>query len=128
MNKKELSLKKKECKSLSTKVDLNLNTVDSLRRLSKALSELDNDSKVSTDNVGLPMGSWRDLSDSLQSAYTMMSSGAELVKATSTKYTLLGKINVADGSKLAVSFVTRLCLSISFSSIRANMVDSFIVS
>ena len=35
-------------------------------------------------------------------AYQYLTEGAELVKATSTKYTLVGKID-EEGSKLAVS-------------------------
>ena len=53
--------------------------------------------------MGLCLGHWRDLSGTeVEKAYGMMNNGAELVKATSTKYTLFGKINVEDGSKLTV--------------------------
>lgn len=48
------------------------------------------------------MGHWRDFaSTEAEGAYKMMDDGAALVKATSTKYTLLGTISVEDGSKLS---------------------------
>ena len=52
--------------------------------------------------VGLPLNHWKELPENVTQAYKMLSDGAELIKATSTKYTLLGKINLEDGSKYAV--------------------------
>ena len=52
--------------------------------------------------VGLPLNHWKELPENVTQAYKMLSDGAEVIKATSTKYTLLGKINLEDGSKYAV--------------------------
>jgi len=100
----------------NTTVDLNTSTIEALTRLDKALCELDSTTNTTTttttssssspepsndDVVGLPLGHWRDLTGSeVETAYKMMDDGAELVKASSTKYTLLGKIDLEDGSKL----------------------------
>lgn len=48
---------------------------------------------------GLPLNHWKDIPDDLQQAYKLLNDGAELVKSTATKYTLIGKISVDDGSQ-----------------------------
>ena len=95
------------------KTSINEETLEALTRLESALSELDDKgtstSLVSKNNGGgLPMSHWRKLPSDVEDAYRMMQEGAEMVKATSTKYTLLGKINLEDGSKLAVSICNEI--------------------
>jgi hypothetical protein len=102
---------KKEAKNL------NAQNLASLNRLAKALTELDTSSSSTFDKegsstnstckskgsvVGLPLNHWKELPENVTQAYKMLSDGAEVIKATSTKYTLLGKINLEDGSKYAV--------------------------
>ena len=103
----------------------NAQNVTSLNRLAKALTELGatvvttNSSsssltrrneelsdfkglRITSTALPLPLNHWKELPDNVTHAYKMLSDGAELIKATSTKYTLLGKINLEDGSKYAV--------------------------
>ncbi len=98
--------------------DLNASTLQSLKRLSVALKELDetgqstcssNQSIQTTSGVhhaakiksDIPLNHWREIPTEVQQAYKMFHDGAEHIKATSTKYTLLSKINREDGSKLS---------------------------
>lgn len=107
MPNKKKSNKKKEKKPQK---NLNAENINSLKRLSSALTSLDDkgtsDGAVSSDgrNIGLRLNHWRDLDDEVNHVYKMLYDGAELIKATSTKYTLVGKINVDDGSRFSVSF------------------------
>lgn len=80
---------------------MNQETLIALRRLATALKELDDTGKneVTDENIGISMSHWRDLPPEVDHAYKMMHDGAEVIKATSTKYTLIGKIDVDDGSK-----------------------------
>jgi hypothetical protein len=99
VNNKTTTSSKKAAK-VSTK-NMNKETLLALRRLATALKELDDAGKneVTEENIGIAMSHWRDLPPEVDHAYKMMSDGAELIKATSTKYTLIGKIDVDDGSK-----------------------------
>lgn len=99
--------KKKKSKSSNTNtnhgitknaVESNINVKNAIDRLGVALREL-NDSSEDTN-----MSHWRDIPEDVNSAYKMLQEGAELIKATSTKFTLVGKISMEDGTKLAVSF------------------------
>jgi hypothetical protein len=76
-------------------MDENQRVLEALERLATSLSELP-DKKSSPK-----LSHWRLLSEPVETAYKVMTDGAELVKATATKYTLVGKINVEEGSKLA---------------------------
>ena len=110
-NKKSSSEKKK---ALKAQKNLNAENLDRLKRLSDALASLDDKGTLPINNnvgnnsnddieriIGLSLGHWRDLDDETKYAYKMLNDGAELIKATSTKYTLVGKINVDDGSKFS---------------------------
>ena len=126
---------------MSSGQNANLETLETLQRLSKALKDLDESgrqskgksvdtttitsllseqppskeqksdpdhdpqlgslSKFEISSSSLSLSHWRELTTDVESAYKMMEDGANLVKSTSTKYTLVGKINVDDGAKLA---------------------------
>jgi hypothetical protein len=76
-------------------MDENQRVLEALQRLTTSLSELQ-------DKKSPPkLSHWRVLPEPVEMAYKVMTDGAELVKATATKYTLVGKINVEEGSKLA---------------------------
>jgi len=77
----------------------NKNVKNALSRLSIALKELDDTSGSTT------ISHWREIPEDVNSSYMMLQDGAELIKATSTKYTLVGKISMEDGAQLAVSNV-----------------------
>lgn len=79
--------------------DVNEEALAALQRLADALSNLD-DGGIDTANP-IRLSHWRDLTDDVKAAYKMLDEGAELVRATSTKYTLVGKISMEDGKKLA---------------------------
>ena len=86
--------------------DANTSTLESLRRLAVTLSDLNeaSNNKHKTDgqkSTGLPLSHWRELPIDVSAAYMMFDDGSELIRATSTKYTLVGKINAAEGAKLA---------------------------
>mmetsp|Transcript_4590 Transcript_4590/g.6397 ORF Transcript_4590/g.6397 Transcript_4590/m.6397 type:complete len:438 (+) Transcript_4590:148-1461(+) len=107
-NKKKGSNNKKKAKSQGR--NHNATTVLSLKRLLTALKELDEKGKDAINkankncsgqiNIGIALKHWRELPDVVLQAYKMLSDSAELIRATSTKYTLLSKISVEDGSKL----------------------------
>eukprot|EP00579_Thalassiosira_antarctica_P018778 CAMPEP_0201933136 /NCGR_PEP_ID=MMETSP0903-20130614/30904_1 /ASSEMBLY_ACC=CAM_ASM_000552 /TAXON_ID=420261 /ORGANISM="Thalassiosira antarctica, Strain CCMP982" /LENGTH=513 /DNA_ID=CAMNT_0048472961 /DNA_START=54 /DNA_END=1591 /DNA_ORIENTATION=+ len=50
----------------------------------------------------LPLSHWRTLPLQVTSAYKILNDGAEYIHATSTKYTLVGKIDIKEGGNLAV--------------------------
>lgn len=110
------SSKKKQPKALQK--NLNSENLERLKRLAEALSELDEKGIAGTSHsgdgchIGLRLNHWRDLDEETKHAYKMISDGAELIKATSTKYTLVGKINVDDGSKFSVSAQSIKCKNI----------------
>ena len=101
-----MSTKRTQTKVLNA---ANKATYDALTRLSESLKELDdtgrqaittnNSKKSSSDETNsvssytllVPLRHWRELSDEVLDAYKMIKDGAEYVKATSTKYTLMGK-------------------------------------
>ena len=74
----------------------NQRVLDALERLSATLKDLpDNHSPDKLSH-------WRlDLPEGLETAFSMMEQGQSLVHATSTKYTLVTKIDLDEGSKLA---------------------------
>ena len=73
----------------------NQRVLKALQRLSESLAQL-------PDKKSPPkLSHWRELPEPVVTAYKVMMDGAELVKATATKYTLVGKINVEEGAKLA---------------------------
>ena len=109
-NKKSSSAKKKEKSNIQR--NLNKDNLAALERLSSALSSLGTEqpknSKGSCNGedesmVGIYLSHWRELNDEVNSAYKMLFDGAELIHATSTKYTLVGKIDINDGSRFSVS-------------------------
>jgi hypothetical protein len=99
VNNKKNNSSKKTAKVASK--NMNQETLIGLRRLATALKELDDTGKneVTEENIGISINHWRDLPPEVEHAYKMMNDGAEVIKATSTKYTLIGKIDVDDGSK-----------------------------
>lgn len=104
----------------------NLKTLDTLNRLSQALVELQESknaeipsssllsseqdpspqqttisSETDRKQCSLPLSHYKDdLPRDVQTSYQMIQDGASLIHSTSTKYTLLGKINAEEGSKL----------------------------
>lgn len=81
----------------------NERVLEALERLQTCLKELD-------DKHDAPqLSHWRTLPEAVSTAYEYITKGAELVKATSTKYTLVGKIHAKEGSKLAVRRVQVMC-------------------
>jgi len=112
----------------STLRNANLKTLETLNRLSRALIDLDetkntkelssdvassdqelqpghennlSSEKAKTNQTSLPLSHYKDnLPRDVETSYQMMQDGASLIHSTSTKYTLLGKINAAEGSKL----------------------------
>ena len=115
MGKKGKSGNEKKKQAKKDAKNLNAQNLASLNRLYTALNELNANPSSSlaleegnsTTNdgegaVGLPLNHWKELPENVSQAYKMMSDGAEVIKATSTKYTLLGKIDLEDGSKYAV--------------------------
>eukprot|EP00586_Coscinodiscus_wailesii_P015279 CAMPEP_0172514552 /NCGR_PEP_ID=MMETSP1066-20121228/260909_1 /TAXON_ID=671091 /ORGANISM="Coscinodiscus wailesii, Strain CCMP2513" /LENGTH=392 /DNA_ID=CAMNT_0013295255 /DNA_START=48 /DNA_END=1226 /DNA_ORIENTATION=- len=91
----------------------NTETLNKLSALATLLSSLrDDNSKKSgpgsdattttsendeTETRQCHLSHWRTLPDDVATAYQMMQDGAQLIKASSTKYTLVGKINPDDG-------------------------------
>lgn len=106
--------------------NLNLQVLQSLTRLADTLAKLDETSyydhtntanneefieekvaalTISDDNIteGVAViGHWRTLPANVQSAYQLLNDGANYIHATSTKYTLVGKVDTKEGSNLAV--------------------------
>lgn len=79
----------------------NAEAVKVLTRLLEALKDSDSlVNKDSTKSTSPVISFWRHLPENVQTAYKMMEDGANLIKATSTKYTLVGNISLEDGSKL----------------------------
>eukprot|EP00559_Dactyliosolen_fragilissimus_P004778 CAMPEP_0184865050 /NCGR_PEP_ID=MMETSP0580-20130426/16796_1 /TAXON_ID=1118495 /ORGANISM="Dactyliosolen fragilissimus" /LENGTH=439 /DNA_ID=CAMNT_0027364065 /DNA_START=153 /DNA_END=1472 /DNA_ORIENTATION=- len=110
--KKNSSTSGKKKENSKKKQNVNKETLDALTRLSSALTELNEKSnscssqnaQINTIQHVLPiirMGHWRTLPQQVEEAYRMMREGAEMVKASSTKYTLLGKIDLDDGSMVS---------------------------
>ena len=66
--------------------------LEGLHRLSESLKELDDHSSSE------PMGHYQELPMDVQESYRYMLQGASLVHATSTKYTLMGKISLDEAS------------------------------
>jgi hypothetical protein len=109
-NKKKSSKIKEDAKRQK---NLNADNLESLKRLLDAIASLDdnniggtsiNNNVTSNDDlVAIRINHWREMTDEINHAYKMLHDGAALIKATSTKYTLVGKINVDDGSKFSVS-------------------------
>mmetsp|Transcript_2438 Transcript_2438/g.3480 ORF Transcript_2438/g.3480 Transcript_2438/m.3480 type:complete len:412 (-) Transcript_2438:36-1271(-) len=105
-NKKSSSANTKKVKEKAkAQKNLNAENLEALQRLSAALKSLDDkgstECDVDGDNPGLSLFHWRELDGEAMHAYKILNDGAELIKATSTKYTLMGKINLDDGSKFA---------------------------
>jgi hypothetical protein len=94
---------KKSNKNKAKTMNRNLNneTVAALKRLAVALKELDEKGKsiTTSSNPGIPLNHWREIPAEVEGAYKMLNDGAQLIKHVSTKYTLMGKISVEDGSK-----------------------------
>mmetsp|Transcript_16768 Transcript_16768/g.30476 ORF Transcript_16768/g.30476 Transcript_16768/m.30476 type:complete len:116 (+) Transcript_16768:149-496(+) len=86
--------------------DANRKFLESLQRLAAMLKDLDEKStkqqKQGVEPRGLPLSHWRELTSEVEGAYQMLTGGAALVHSTSTKYTLVGKIDSVEGAKLSV--------------------------
>lgn len=90
----------------------NERVLEALARLQLSLKEL-------PDKHNPPhLSHWRTLPPAISTAYDYITKGTEIVKATSTKYTLVGKIDAKEGSKLAVcrSFMMMMLVSFLFDS------------
>jgi len=109
-------------------INLNAQALQSLTRLADTLAKLDETSvhdadtanseecieeKVAALNIStssstltklptIPISYWRTLPQSVESAYQLLNDGANYIHATSTKYTLVGKVDTQEGSNLAV--------------------------
>uniref|UniRef100_A0A7S2UAH1 Cyclin-D1-binding protein 1-like N-terminal domain-containing protein n=2 Tax=Attheya septentrionalis TaxID=420275 RepID=A0A7S2UAH1_9STRA len=85
--------------------DANRKFLESLQRLAAMLKDLDEKStkqqKQGVEPRGLPLSHWRELTSEVEGAYQMLTGGAALVHSTSTKYTLVGKIDSVEGAKLS---------------------------
>lgn len=110
-NKKKSSSKKKE--KAQVQKNLNNENLAALNRLSSALASLGTEIKDSSSTEseteifnGISLSHWRELNEEVEGAYKMLNDGAELIRATSTKYTLVGKIDINDGSKFSVSIIS----------------------
>lgn len=55
-----------------------------------------------SQHAPLPISHWRTLPPHVQSAYKLLNDGAEYIHATSTKYTLVGKVDHNEGGNLAI--------------------------
>ena len=107
--------------------NLNAQVLQSLTRLADTLAKLDETSvhdadtanneeciekKVAALNIStsstltklptIPISHWRALPSAVKSAYQLLNDGATYIHATSTKYTLVGKVDTQEGSNLAV--------------------------
>lgn len=69
-------------------------TLEGLRRLSESLKALD-------DRTYVIPGHYERIPTDIQESYQVMQQGADLVHATSTKYTLLGKISSEEANKIS---------------------------
>ncbi len=102
---------KKSSKSKQKSITRNLNneTIAALKRLSAALRELDNKCTntsypVNTESAritGFPINHYKSLPDEVSQSYKMLEDAAKAIHTVSTKYTLMNKINLEDGSKFS---------------------------
>jgi hypothetical protein len=110
---------KKSNKSKQKAVTRNLNneTIAALKRLSAALKDLDNkgtatatntatstatSTLTSTDTIsGVPLNHYKVLPEAVAQSYKMLQDAANAIHTISTKYTLMNKINLEDGSKFS---------------------------
>ena len=104
---------KKSTKNKSKRASRNLNneTIAALQRLSIALKDLNTNKNNNNKNnnvdtsisslIPISINHYRDLPEEIEGAYKMLQEGSELIKAISTKYTLMGKISIEDGSKFS---------------------------
>ena len=100
--------------------DKNKRVLQALERLQVSLKEL-------PSNENPPQCShWRTLPEAVTAAYSYTSQGAELCKATSTKYTLVGKIDANEGAKLAVRTDSDCCTVSCILSCMSHMLNSSI--
>lgn len=65
-----------------------------LRRLADSLKQMD-------DHKSVVPGHYKELSPDITQSYDLMTQGASLIHATSTKYTLMGKISKDEAAKIA---------------------------
>jgi len=100
-------------------------TIDALMRLAETLKDLnergsdkelvspinfplssDNDQESSVDEMKiLPISFYRSIPDEVAKAYKLMEDAAELISASSTKFTLVERINENDGHKLVAEML-----------------------
>mmetsp|Transcript_23362 Transcript_23362/g.32728 ORF Transcript_23362/g.32728 Transcript_23362/m.32728 type:complete len:378 (+) Transcript_23362:202-1335(+) len=76
----------------------NKKTLEALKRLAMTLTDLN---EIPSSDETAALSHWRELPEQVETSYTMMQDGASLVEATSTKYTLVGAIDLDEGAKLA---------------------------
>ena len=76
-------------------LDENTRVLEALQRLSSSLVDLNDKESAPT------LSHWRTPTSDVDTAYDMMSQGSHLLNATSTKFTLVGKIDMEEGSKLS---------------------------
>jgi len=71
-----------------------MSILQGLQRLSESLQKMD-------DRITVPPKHYRDIPEDIQKSYGLMMQGASLVHATSTKYTLVGKISLDEQETVA---------------------------
>src|SRR6056300_1012146 len=69
------------------------NDDDELINNGTASISLDGNTSSQHAPLPLPISHWRILPSNVQSAYKLLNDGAEYIYATSTKYTLVGKVD-----------------------------------
>ena len=95
--------KSKKNQNKSTVRNVNNETIAALKRLSVALKELDNRGASSTTstNAGVALSHYSILPEEVTQSYKMLQDGASAIQTISTKYTLMAKISLEDGSTFA---------------------------
>jgi len=85
---------------------LNISDNDSAERVAAVSQTEQSQDTAATSTLTklptIPISHWRALPQNVQSAYQLLNDGATYIHATSTKYTLVGKVDTQEGSNLAV--------------------------
>ena len=76
--------------------------VDELVNSSAAINLNGSNDSTLTKLPALPISHWRTLPSIVTEAYKLLTDGAEYIHATSTKYTLVGKVDTKEGGNLAI--------------------------
>lgn len=68
----------------------------------ESLPQISSDDEGTLTSPGPALSHWRTLPLQVQSAYQLLSDGADYIHATSTKYTLVAKVDAKEGGNLAL--------------------------